>query len=110
MKRDPHLANGLNVSGGKIRHQAVAEALDLPYEAAETLARSRLAQRFDPLLDQRPPARVRRSASPEPCRHSVDGALAVARPSQRQAVEERRRRIPGLQAPSPAGRQARRAG
>ena len=27
MKRDPHLANGLNVSGGKIRHQAVAEAL-----------------------------------------------------------------------------------
>ena len=34
MRRDPHLANGLNVSGGKIRHQAVAEALDLPYEAA----------------------------------------------------------------------------
>ena len=34
MKRDPHLANGLNVSGGKIRHQAVAEALDLPFEAA----------------------------------------------------------------------------
>jgi alanine dehydrogenase len=34
MKRDPHLANGLNVSGGKIRHQAVAEALNLPYEAA----------------------------------------------------------------------------
>jgi alanine dehydrogenase len=32
MRRDPHLANGLNVSGGKIRHQAVAEALDLPYE------------------------------------------------------------------------------
>src|SRR5574338_914649 len=32
MKRDPHLANGLNVSGGKIRHEAVAEALDLPYE------------------------------------------------------------------------------
>jgi alanine dehydrogenase len=27
---DPHLANGLNVSGGKIRHAAVAEALDLP--------------------------------------------------------------------------------
>ena len=27
---DPHLANGLNVSGGKIRHQAVADALDLP--------------------------------------------------------------------------------
>jgi alanine dehydrogenase len=35
MKRDPHLANGLNVSDGKIRHQAVAEALDLPYEAAK---------------------------------------------------------------------------
>ena len=34
MKADPHLANGLNVSGGKIRHQAVADALDLPYEAA----------------------------------------------------------------------------
>jgi alanine dehydrogenase len=34
MKADPHLADGLNVSGGKIRHQAVAEALDLPFEAA----------------------------------------------------------------------------
>jgi alanine dehydrogenase len=34
MKADPHLANGLNVSDGKIRHQAVAEALDLPFEAA----------------------------------------------------------------------------
>jgi alanine dehydrogenase len=32
MKADPHLAAGLNVSGGKIRHQAVAEALDLPFE------------------------------------------------------------------------------
>ena len=32
MKRDPHLANGLNVSDGKIRHQAVAEALGLPFE------------------------------------------------------------------------------
>ena len=32
MHVDPHLANGLNVSGGKIRHQAVAEALDLPFE------------------------------------------------------------------------------
>jgi alanine dehydrogenase len=32
MRRDPHLANGLNVSGGKIRHQAVAEALGLEYE------------------------------------------------------------------------------
>ena len=32
MKADPHLANGLNVSNGKIRHQAVAEALDLAFE------------------------------------------------------------------------------
>jgi alanine dehydrogenase len=34
MAADPHLANGLNVSGGKIRHQAVAEALDLEFVAA----------------------------------------------------------------------------
>src|SRR5918998_2385572 len=34
MKADPHLANGLNVSGGKIRHEAVAEALDLEFDAA----------------------------------------------------------------------------
>ncbi len=33
MAADPHLAAGLNVSGGKIRHQAVAEALDLPFAA-----------------------------------------------------------------------------
>jgi len=32
MRQDPHLANGLNVSDGKIRHEAVAEALDLQYE------------------------------------------------------------------------------
>jgi len=32
MRQDPHLANGLNVSDGKIRHEAVAEALDLKYE------------------------------------------------------------------------------
>jgi alanine dehydrogenase len=32
MKADKHLANGLNVSGGKIRHEAVAEALGLPFE------------------------------------------------------------------------------
>jgi len=30
MAADPHLASGLNVSGGKIRHAAVAEALGLP--------------------------------------------------------------------------------
>ncbi|MEA3018317.1 MAG: alanine dehydrogenase [Sphingomonadales bacterium] len=34
MAADPHLAAGLNVSGGRIRHKAVAEALDLPFEAA----------------------------------------------------------------------------
>jgi alanine dehydrogenase len=34
MRQDQHLANGLNVSGGKIRHEAVAEALDLPFEPA----------------------------------------------------------------------------
>ena len=35
MKADPDLANGLNVSGGKIRHKAVAEALGLPYEPVQ---------------------------------------------------------------------------
>ncbi len=30
MNADPHLANGLNVKGGKIMHPAVAEALGLP--------------------------------------------------------------------------------
>jgi len=34
MAADPHLAAGLNVSGGKIRHKAVAEALDLAYNPA----------------------------------------------------------------------------
>ncbi|HYD11944.1 MAG TPA: alanine dehydrogenase [Allosphingosinicella sp.] len=34
MAADRHLAAGLNVSGGKIRHQAVAEALGLPFEPA----------------------------------------------------------------------------
>src|SRR4029078_345791 len=34
MRQDKHLAMGLNVSGGKIRHLAVAEALELEYEAA----------------------------------------------------------------------------
>lgn len=33
MAADPHLAAGLNVAGGAIRHLAVAEALDLPWEA-----------------------------------------------------------------------------
>jgi len=31
MAADPHLAAGLNVAGGSIRHQAVAEALGLPF-------------------------------------------------------------------------------
>ncbi|MEM8826031.1 MAG: alanine dehydrogenase [Pseudomonadota bacterium] len=31
MAADPGLAEGLNVSGGKIRHEAVATALDLPF-------------------------------------------------------------------------------
>ncbi len=33
MEADPHLAAGLNVSDGKIRHRAVADALDLPFVA-----------------------------------------------------------------------------
>lgn len=33
MALDPNLAAGLNVAGGNIRHRAVAEALDLPFEA-----------------------------------------------------------------------------
>jgi alanine dehydrogenase len=33
MAADPHLAAGLNVSDGKIRHAAVADALDLPFAA-----------------------------------------------------------------------------
>jgi alanine dehydrogenase len=33
MAADPHLAAGLNVAGGQIRHQAVAAALDLPFLA-----------------------------------------------------------------------------
>jgi alanine dehydrogenase len=33
MAADPHLAAGLNVAGGRIRHKAVAGALDLPFEA-----------------------------------------------------------------------------
>jgi alanine dehydrogenase len=34
MRADPHLANGRNVSGGKIRHEAVAAALAREVEAA----------------------------------------------------------------------------
>ena len=32
MALDPHLAAGLNVAGGAVKHRAVAEALDLPFE------------------------------------------------------------------------------
>ena len=35
---DPHLKNGLNVAGGKITYQAVAEALGLKFEAAGDLS------------------------------------------------------------------------
>ena len=34
MAEDPHLANGLNVSGGKIRNEPVAEALELEFVPA----------------------------------------------------------------------------
>ncbi|GAA4816258.1 alanine dehydrogenase [Sphingosinicella ginsenosidimutans] len=34
MKADPHLAAGLNISNGKVRYKAVADALGLPYEPA----------------------------------------------------------------------------
>ena len=33
MKADPHLAAGLNVANGQIRHEAVADALELPFVA-----------------------------------------------------------------------------
>jgi alanine dehydrogenase len=33
MAADPHLAQGLNIAKGTIRHGAVAEALALPYAA-----------------------------------------------------------------------------
>jgi alanine dehydrogenase len=32
LRRDPHLARGLNVLGGKLTYPAVAEALGLPFE------------------------------------------------------------------------------
>ena len=38
MAADPHLAAGLNVSGGLIRHKAVADALALPFTAAASPA------------------------------------------------------------------------
>ena len=41
MRQDPHLAAGLNVSGGKIRHQAVAEALGSALRAGLATRRAR---------------------------------------------------------------------
>jgi alanine dehydrogenase len=35
LRKDPHLRAGLNVHEGKVTYKAVAEALGLPYEAAE---------------------------------------------------------------------------
>jgi alanine dehydrogenase len=35
LRKDPHLRAGLNVHQGKVTYKAVAEALGLPYEAAE---------------------------------------------------------------------------
>ena len=92
MKADPHLANGLNVSGGKIRHQAVAEALDLEFEAG-LAGRRRAPHR---VLDQRPPARVGGRFG-EHLLPQFDGACAVAGAGQRQAEEKWRRRMPGRQ-------------
>lgn len=37
MRDDPHLRNGLNVCQGKVTYQAVAQALDYPYVAAESM-------------------------------------------------------------------------
>lgn len=37
MRDDMHLRNGLNVCLGKVTYQAVAEALDYPYVAAEDM-------------------------------------------------------------------------
>ena len=99
MQQDPHLANGLNVSGGKIRHQAVAEALDLPLRAGRRLTRARRLggplERRHALLDQaaaswRRRARLARIRLPQ-----RDRAVAVARAGERKAVEERRRGMAG---------------
>ena len=37
LKDNPHLKNGLNVAAGKVTYAAVAEALNLPYVAADSL-------------------------------------------------------------------------
>ena len=34
---DPHLRNGLNIHAGKVTCRPVAEALDLPYTAPDSL-------------------------------------------------------------------------
>jgi alanine dehydrogenase len=35
--KDPHLRAGLNIHDGAVMHQAVAESLGLPFNAAHTL-------------------------------------------------------------------------
>ena len=36
LREDPHLADGLNIAGGKVTHRAVADALGLPYTPVGT--------------------------------------------------------------------------
>jgi hypothetical protein len=43
MAADPHLASGLNVAGGAIRHEAVANALNLPLAVVD---QTKLAERI----------------------------------------------------------------
>ena len=85
MRQDPHLANGLNVSDGKIRHEAVAEALDLTYEPVADLRLGAgrpggaVARRRNPALSTNgPPAAHRRGAFARISRQSFDGAFAIA--------------------------------
>jgi alanine dehydrogenase len=40
LQDDPHLRNGLNVSGGHVTELAVAESLDLPFVSAEDVLAS----------------------------------------------------------------------
>ena len=94
MRQDPHLANGLNVSDGKIRHEAVAEALDLAVRPGYGVTG--------------PAGGVLNAATPcsTNCRHLASGgalarilapqlqrAFAIARSSERQSVEEGRGRM-----------------
>ena len=102
MKADPHLANGLNVSGGKIRHQAVAEALDLPFKAG--LASAARGRRPHP----RPAAASSRRRARRPAPASIIGRRPRGRPSG-PAPGRGRTMAPGIRAPAPplAGRRIR---